>query len=86
MIKMNRSEGEKIVALEVKVQGLDDKIDKHIDEQREDFNKINSKIDKVYDKLDEFHNVFASKWVEKGIIAIGVSLFGAIVWAVVQII
>ena len=49
--------------METKVTGIDSKLDKHIDNQRADF-------DKVFIKLDGLSGKFASKWVEKAMITL----------------
>ena len=55
---MNKKEVAEMAAIKQNVIDIDKKLDNHIIEQREDFNK-------VFDKLDYLSGRFAGKWVEK---------------------
>jgi len=69
---MNKSEVAQMAQLKQKVTDLDDKIDIHITEQREDFNK-------VFEKLDALHGKFAGKWVEKFSVGVMISVAAGII-------
>ena len=52
---------ERLMKIETQIDDIKDTVKNHCQEQREDF-------DKVFRKLDELHNAFAGKWVEKVVI------------------
>jgi hypothetical protein len=52
---------ERLMKIETQVEDIKETMKNHCEDQREDF-------DKVLRKLDEMHNAFAGKWVEKVVI------------------
>ena len=48
--------------METEIKGINDKIDSHTIDQKEDFKAINTKLDSLGAKLD---TKYAGKWVEK---------------------
>ena len=63
---------ERLAIMETKVTDIDNKLDNHICEQRQDF-------DKVLSKLDDLDKKFAGKWVEKVSIGLLISIFASII-------
>jgi len=63
---------ERMAKIETEIGNLKTGLEKHITEQREDFNK-------VFNKLDDLHESFAGKWVEK--VSIGL-IIGIIVTSI----
>ena len=72
---MNKKEVAEMAELKQQVKDIDEKLDTHTKEQREDF-KI------LFKKIDSMHHKFAGKWVEKMIAGI---IVGAIVGIIVLI-
>lgn len=72
MITMDREDIERLSNMEVKMQNIDERLEKHCKEQREDFIKLNKKIDRLDGK-------FANKWVEKVVIGMTIALITVIV-------
>jgi len=68
---------ERMVKIETKMDSIESKMDDHIYEQRKDF-------DKVTNLLESMDGKFASKWVEKGIIALSVMISAGMVTIIVQ--
>jgi len=58
---MAKTVTERMAVIETRMQGINDTLKDHVEEQREDFKK-------VLEKLDNLDSKFAGKWVEKGII------------------
>jgi len=76
---MNKKEVAEMAAMKQKLTGVDDKLDTHIIEQREDFERL-------FLKLDELNQTFAGKWVEKAAIDIIIGLGVGIITLVINII
>jgi len=74
---MNKQEVAEMAQLKQKVTDLGDKVDNHIAEQRQDF-------DKVFEKLDDLHGKFAGKWVEKFSIGVMISVATGIIIFVIK--
>ena len=69
---MNKKETAEMAQLKQKVTDLDDKLDTHVQDQREDF-------DKVFEKLDSLSGKFAGKWVETFSIGVMISVAAGII-------
>lgn len=69
---MNIEEVTRMAKMEQKITDINGKLDNHIQEQREDFNK-------VFSKLDNLNNKFAGKWVEKLSMGILLALITALI-------
>jgi hypothetical protein len=67
---------ERLMKIETQIDDIKETMKNHCSEQREDF-------DKVLRKLDEMHNAFAGKWVEKVVIS-GALILLTIIMALVQ--
>jgi hypothetical protein len=65
--------------MEVEIKNVNEKLDKHCSEQRQDF-------DKVFNKLDNLDGKFASKWVEKVAVGSLISILTALIGAIVLLI
>ena len=70
MIKLNSDA--RMAVIETEVKNINKSIDKHISDQRKDF-------DTVFKKLDKMGNQFAGKWVEKVSIGVLISIIAGIV-------
>ena len=53
--------------MEVEIKNFNSNLEKHVEEQREDFKT-------VFEKLDRLDGKFANKWVEKAIIALSLGI------------
>ena len=67
---MARTNSERIVAMETEVKNVNEVLKQHVEEQREDFQRL-------HDKLDDMKSSFAGKWVEKVLIGVVITVFGA---------
>jgi len=78
--KVNKKEVAEMADLKRGFKDLEKKVDCHLIEQREDFDKVFRKLDHLQGK---FAGKFAGKWVEKVIIGIviaaGAGLIGVII-------
>ena len=52
---MARTNSERIVAMETEVKNVNEVLKQHVEEQREDFQRL-------HDKLDDMKSSFAGKW------------------------
>ena len=68
---MNKEEVTRLAKVEQKVDDAMSMIKANTQEQRQDF-------DRIFEKLDNLDNQFASKWVEKLVIGILISIIAAI--------
>ena len=66
-----------VAVLKSKVDILDKNLTKHMQEQREDF-------DKVFEKIDSLGGKFANKWVEKLSIGLLVTVIGGVVVLIIN--
>ena len=73
--------GERMAKIEERLKNTNEQLKTHCDEQREDFDKVFTKIDDLQEYMD---NSFAGKWVEKITIGIIIVLVGALVTALLQ--
>jgi len=76
---MNKDEREEFGMFKQKVDDINSKLDTHIVEQREDFNKLFVKIDNLKDD-------FASKWVEKLTLTVAITVFVTIIGGIIKFI
>jgi len=74
---MNKSEVAEMAEMKRGLKDLDRKVDTHIHEQREDF-------DKVFKKLDLLTNSFAGKWVERVTIGLMITVGGGVIVGVIM--
>ena len=73
--------GERMAKIEERLKNTNEQLKTHTEEQREDFDKVFSKID---DLQKDMHSSFAGKWVEKISIGIIIVIVGALITALVQ--
>ena len=73
--------GERMAKIEERLKNTNKQLKTHCDEQREDFDKVFTKID---DLQEHMNKSFAGKWVEKITIGIIIVLVGALVTALLQ--
>ena len=76
---MTKNMGERMATIETRTRDIDSKIDNHVHEQREDF-------DKVFQKLDKLNTKFAGKWVEKVALGTLISLLAGMAMTIFTIV
>jgi len=72
MVKSNTDLQIKMAKIETNLDNIKDSLEIHVQDQKEDFNHI-------MNKLDNMHNSFAGKWVEKVAIGSVLAILTAIV-------
>lgn len=71
--------GERLMRLETQVTGIEVSIKEHKEEQRKDF-------DILFKKIDSLENRFASKWVEKVIVGVLITIISSVIGAIIFLI